>query len=288
MGLIDVAVWEHDAADLRREEDKRKSSPSSFFFSQGRALVLASQYFVDDRLAPGARGGVAAKHRHRIHLALLGQLMASLEYLLKDFIARVVDLIPTYDDRIREAKWITTTIDAERVLSARTAPTSPGALLLHATLGWHEPEEVIKRYSGLFQRAPIETAEIEPLKALWVLRHSVAHNAGFVAGPDAVRSRLPHLSERVAHITADHIDQAFQFLSPIARRVAEVVGSQILITWLRTRVPAGRDFGRDRDIYGQLRLLSIFVDSRAQTLPGITNAMYERDFGQAEAGAPDG
>jgi len=170
--------------------------------------------------------------------------MASLEYLLKDFIARVIDQVPTFDDKILEAKWIT--VDAERVLSARTAPTSPGALLFHTTLGWQDPDEVNRRYSHLFQAAPIEATDIQTLKSLWILRHSVAHNAGFVAGADAARGYLPDLSARVADITAEHVEEAFGFLCPIARRIAERVGDRILLTWLGTRVAAGGSFKRTR------------------------------------------
>lgn len=281
MDLTNLAPWKHDAADLRREDRKREASPSSFFHSQGRAIVLAAQYFTDDRLKPAARGGVALKHRHRIHLALFGQLMASLEYLLKDFIARVIDRVPTFDDRIRDAKWIT--IDAERVLSVRTAPTSPGALLFHTTLGWHDPEEVNKRYSHMFQAAPIETAEIQTLKALWVLRHAVAHNAGFVPGADAARTFLPALSAQVADITAGHIEDAYKFLCPIARRTAERVGDRILITWLKTRVPAGPDYKRDKDPYQPLKLLATCVESRTVSLPTVTKAMYKEDWKRAES-----
>jgi hypothetical protein len=279
MALV-IAPWRQDTADLLREEKKREASPASFFFSQGQALVLSAEYFTDARLTHGARGGVAKKHRHRIQLALYGQLLASLEYLLKDFIARVIDLVPTFDERVRTAKWIS--LDADRVLSSRLAPSSAGAMLLHTTLGWHEPETVNERYKLLFQKEPIEGSEIAFLKHLWIIRHSVAHNAGFVAQHDAVRSGLPNLSGKVADLQPEHLKETFEFLCRIAKRIAEVVGDRIVLDWLKSRVPQGKDYGRDKGIYKPLKLLATYVASRAEDLPPITKGAYSRDFGRAE------
>jgi len=182
--------WTSDAADIAREERKREGSPSSFFYSQGQALVLAARYFSDERLVAGSRGGVAKKHRHRIQLALFGRMMAALEFLFKDFIASVVDTVPTFDERILQCKWVQ--VDASRILSFKSAMSSAGAMLLHSTQGWHDPTVVNQRYSTLFERAPIENSEIPELERLWLLRHSVAHNAGFVTAFDAVRGGMPN------------------------------------------------------------------------------------------------
>jgi hypothetical protein len=273
--------WQSDAADISREETKREQSPSSFFFSQGQALKLAAGYFADDRLTQTARGGVATKHRHRIHLALFGQMMAALEFLFKDFIASVVDLIPTFDDKLVEAKWIE--VDAKRILSFRSAASTPGALLLHPTQGWHDPESVNRRYSNIFQRAPITTAEIPDLERLWILRHSVAHNAGFVTTYDSVRMGLPGLGESVVDLDAEFIGQTFDFLCVIAERVAIDVGGSVVNAWLRGRTEAGKDYNRDRNIYQALKLLATYVPSRAQALPTFTKGAYTEDFTKATA-----
>lgn len=265
--------WTRDSEDVARDERKRLASPSSFFYSQGRALVTAASYFSDDRLAVSSHGAVAAKHRHRIHLALYGQLLASFEYMLKDFVARVVDTTPSYDNAIRASKWIE--VDASRVLSLRMAATTPGALLIHPTQGWHFPEEVNRRFSALFQSAPIENAEVLPLERLWVLRHSVAHNAGFVIAPDAARLGAPSLKEKVAAIDAEFIEKSLEFLSQIARRLAEQVGGKVLADWLSSRIDLGSDYERDKEIFSRLKLLATFVNSRPKDLPVPTRAQYE-------------
>lgn len=274
---MDLGPWQHDSADSLREEEKRKASPGSFFFSQGRALVLAAGYFTGG--LSGGYAGTARKHLHRIHLALFGQLMASLEYLLKDFIAKVVDLIPTFDEEIRKADWIT--LEKDHVLLGRSAQASPGAILLHPTLGWQDPESVNRRYKALFNHEPIAKNEYSELRQLWILRHSVAHNAGFVTAYDAARGSLPSLSEHVADLTEDHLRDAFAFLSEVARRVAEDVGHKVVIRWLKSRKPLGADYQRDKETYVRLRLLATYVQSRTQSLPSVGKGRYTADFAEA-------
>lgn len=284
MDITGLQPWAHDSADQMREEDKRGRSPCSFFYSQGHELVLAAQYFDNTRLTPAARGGVALKHRHRIHLALFGQLMASLEYLLKDFVAQVIDNVNIYDHKIQKANWIK--IDSERILNSRAIKTSAGAMLLHSTMGWHEPQSVIDRYSNLFEVSPIDTSEIGTLERLWILRHSVAHNAGLVIGADAARGGMPHLSGNVADINEEFISDTFDFLCQIARRMAVQVGARVIQDWLRTRVASGADYQRDKETYKALKLLATFVDSRITDLPTPKKGEYTAAF--AAANPPGG
>lgn len=280
MPFNDPKTWTHDTADIRREEMKREQSPASFFFSQGQALILAGAYFCDNRLDSSSRGGVAAKHRHRIRLALFGQLMASLEFLLKDFVAKVVDAVPTFDESLLKADWLR--VDAVRILSMRSAATTAGALLLHPTMGWQNPEQVNKRYSALFGAGPIDSQEIPDLEKLWVLRHSVAHNAGFVTAYDAARAGMPDLAASVADIDQQFLEESFDVLCQIARRTAEKVGDVVLLRWLKTRKAAGPDYTRDKDVYRTLKLLGTYVSSRAQDLPKVGKGMYTRDFSRAK------
>ncbi len=155
--------WRRDTAESSRDEQKRKESPG-FFFSQGRALVLAAEYFHDGRLSDQANIGSAVKHRHKIHLAFFGQLMASFEYLLKDFVAKVIDVTDICDEAIRKTRWID--IDASRILASRTVATTPGSILIHPTTGWHTSDTINKRYSELFERQPINTSEQRNLERL--------------------------------------------------------------------------------------------------------------------------
>jgi len=280
MDITQLNSWKQDAADLKREEEKRWYSPSSFFFSQGKAIILAASYFHDQRLINRARGGVARKHRHRSYLALFGQLMASLEYLLKDFVAQVIDLTDIYDDRVKRAKWISVEV-AQILTTRRTMYAWPGAVLFHSSLGWHEPRSVNARYTELFEYQPIDSAEVTELEQLWILRHSVAHNAGFVTTADAVRGGMAQLSNRVVDIDETFLNDTFAFLCVIARRVAEGVGGRVLLTYLQSKRDAGSDYARDKWSYSNLKRLSFYVPSRAAKLPTVAKRDYTADFAAA-------
>lgn len=278
MDLTNLTSWDHDAADLEREEVKRWNSPSSFFWSQGHALVLAAKYFTNARLVEGARGGVARKHRLRIHLALFGQLLASLEFILKDFIAQVIDHTDQYDDKIKKASWVA--VDASHILSARAAGGTVGTILLHNTMGWQNPADVNRRYAELFAYSPIDSDSVATLERLWVLRHSVAHNAGFVTGYDAARTGLPHLGGSVVNVDEDLIAETFAFLGAIADRVAET-GDKILLEWLRRQHEIGPYYLRDKETYRALKWIATSVHSRTGDLPKVTKGQYTSDMARA-------
>lgn len=90
--------------------------------------------------------------------------MASFEYLLKDFVAKVIDVTDICDEAIRKTRWID--IDASRILASRTVATTPGSILIHPTTGWHTSDTINKRYSELFERQPINTSEQRNLERL--------------------------------------------------------------------------------------------------------------------------
>lgn len=270
-----------DTADAQRDEIKRKNSPCSFFYTQGRSLVLASTYFSDERLVGSSRGGIAKKHRHRNSLALYGQMLAAFEYMLKDFIAKVIDSCDIIDDKIQKSKWVE--VDAGRVLASRAVAATPGSILIHPTMGWHYPETINARYQELFAHQAIDGGEISTLKKLWILRHSVAHNAGFVTHHDASRLGTSSLSECVVDIDGQFISDAFDFLCPVAQRISTVIGDKILLTWMSTVIPQGEDFARDQDAYARIKSLSSYVKSRTQDLPALTISDYSSDFARAVA-----
>ena len=197
MAFPQPEIWTRESADIRREHSKRIASPSSFFCSQGQSLYLAAEYFRDDRLVEDSRRGVAGKHRHKNQLAIFGQLMAAFEYMLKDFVAKAIDSTSAFDEKVKSQEWLS--ITTERVLAQRIVQASIGSTLVHPTLGWHSPETVNERFKNLFNVPPINGDEIRTLNVLWILRHSVAHNAGFVTAHDAARIGQSNLAEQVAH-----------------------------------------------------------------------------------------
>lgn len=270
------AAWNRDSADIARENTKREKSPCSFFCSQGRSLCLAAEYFSDDRLSEEARGGVANKHRHKNQLAIFGQLMAAFEYMLKDYVAKAIDATSVFDDKIKTQTWLE--VSTDRVLSQRIAQSSIGSMLVHPTLGWHSPETVNERFKNLFNVSPISGAELGTLSTLWILRHSVAHNAGFVTAHDAARIKQPALAEKVVSIDGQFIADAFAFLKVIAERTASDCGKSILKRWFCTVKEYGQNFQRDEIAYGRVKHLATCVVSRTQSLPAIAEATYQADW----------
>jgi len=202
--------------------------------------------------------------------------MASFEYMLKDFVAQGIDLVDVLDDRLKGEKWLS--LDIERVLNQRVAQVSVGALLVHPTMGWHDPDQVNDRFKSLYGNEPIATDEIRELRRLWVLRHTVAHNAGFLTGPDAGRLGLPHLKESVVAIDAEYLEETFGFLRPIATRVARDSGKALLMKWLRPLGPQGADWDRDEETYRSLKWLGTLVDSRPTPLPSLNETDYQADW----------
>ncbi len=276
MPFPDLNPWTRDTADIAREDKKRQSSPTSFFYSQGRALCLAAEYFKDERLAVDARDGVAIKHRHKNQLAIFGQLMAAFEYMLKDFVAKSIDATSVFDEKIKEQEWLSVTTD--RVLSQRVAQTSIGSMLVHPTLGWHTPETVNMRFKNLFNCPAFQGSDFKTLNTLWILRHSIAHNAGFVTAHDAARIGQPMLSEKVVDIDAWFIIETFNFLKAIAAHITATCGKSILKQWLKSKKTYGLDFARDKNEYLKVKLLSTWIASRTTDLPTPNAAEYKADW----------
>lgn len=272
----DLTAWAHATADVVRENTKRQSSPASFFCSHGQTLCLAAGYFRDDRLSEAARGGVASKHRHKNQLAIYGQLMAAFEYMLKDFVAKVIDATSAFDDKVKAQDWLSVTTD--RVLVQRVVQASIGATLVHPTLGWHTPDVVNQRFKAVFNTQPILGTEIRTLNILWIIRHSVAHNAGFVTAHDAARINLPALAERIVKIDEEYIQEAYEFLKVIAQRVASGTGTAVLRQWLQTVKPYGSDFARDQPTYVRLKHLASCVVPRTHELPVVGEPDYNADW----------
>lgn len=269
-------TWNRDSADARRDELKRSSSPCSYFYSQAQSLSLAANYFTDDRLSDEARGGVAVKHRHRMQLALFGQLMAAFEYMLKDFVAQAIDSTTVLDETVQDAKWIE--VSAAKILASRSTATTPGAMLVHSTLGWHTPEKVNERYTSLFGKKPIDSAEIPDLERLWILRHSVAHNAGYITSYDSSRLNAAGLADSVANIDAAFISETKNFLIPIGERLATEVGPGLLSRWFSSLKGEGADYERDKITYERLKALATMVQSRTREVQQPTEQDYINEF----------
>ncbi|HEY5193484.1 MAG TPA: hypothetical protein VIJ39_06380 [Solirubrobacteraceae bacterium] len=262
---------------MARDETKRRQSPPSFFFARSWGIVLATNYFNDERLR-GSRA-VAAKHRHRIQYAAFGQLMASFEWCLKDFVAQLVDATDLFDDKVDDAKWIQ--VEKSGVLASREVFTSAGAVLIHPTQGWHDPNSVNARYVHLFGRALLDKKQSTTLERLWLLRHSVAHNAGYVTNHDAYRMQAPSLSNKAVRIDGEFLNQTWEFLGTVVRNLQRPIGERIVIEWCSRK--ATGDFSNDEAVYRRLKHVTSAVESRSKSLPHIDERKYHADRAIAAA-----
>ncbi len=256
---------------MARDDAKRASSPPSFFFARTRGLELAAGYFTDDRVTGSA--AVAGKHRHRVQSALFGQVMAAFEWCIKDFLAQVIDATDLLDETVQECKWIE--LDRSRILAQRETASSPGALLVHPTGGWHDGREVNKRFSMLMQAAPIDNAEMQTLDRLWLMRHSVAHNGGLVTHHDAYRMGAIALAGKTVRIDETYISRAIEFLGVIVSRLGGNVEAKLIGRWMTERSTG--DYAGDASAYETLKLLTTVITSRSADLPVVGAADYADD-----------
>lgn len=197
------------------------------------------------------------------------------EFCLKDYIAQVIELTDVFDERVNTAGWIS--VDKSRILAQRDVAASVGAILIHPLLGWHEPDTVNERYVSLSGNAPIADDESQSLQRLWIIRHSVAHNAGFVTHHDAYRLRAATLRESAVQITQAFLTETVSFLGGIVQRLAEdkPIGKSIMGQWIRLRSTGV--WADDRDAYKALRLVMTVEKNRVRKLPSFTTSYYTKD-----------
>lgn len=258
-----------DTADLERDAEKLELSPPSYFYAQGRAILLASDYFRDERL--NGNPGTATKHRDRYRGALFVQLMANFEYLLKTFAGRIIELSDVHDEQVAQAKWIA--VEKEAVLAHRDRALSLASLLFHGTQGWHKPEDVNKHYESLFQHGVFSNDDAPTVETLWIVRHSLAHNGGFVGTSDAYRARMPELGGKTIVVSHEYLEATFTFLLEIVKRLTTDVGQPALKRWVKER--AKGDWMTDRNRYREIAKTVTLVESRAQSVPDATRASYD-------------
>jgi hypothetical protein len=208
--------------------------------------------------------------------------MAAFEWCVKDFIAQVLDTTDVYDERVEDAKWIT--LDKSRVLAQREATASAGAVLIHPTQGWHDPSTLNQRFRDLFDRQPVANDELDTLYRLWLVRHSVVHNGGYVTRHDAYRMKAPNLSEKTVRLTPEFVESTADFLARIVRRLGDPVGSAVLNDWFRDR--AVGTFADDKLPYRKLKLILTVEERRAQELPVPSESDYEADRATAQSATP--
>lgn len=259
-----------ESSDAHRDEKKRQCSPPSSFYAQSQAILTGVRYL--EPLHSGY-GGAARKHKNRAWSALLVQLMSAFEFAMKDFVAQALDITHIFDDEIASWDWLELNIAA--VLGTRDGSGQLGAVLIHPLLGWQTPEKMNSRYQDAFGRQPIAKAELSPLRDLWIVRHSIAHNGGVITAPDARRLRESVLTNEQILVDLDYLERSTEFLRTIVGRLESVIGIELLKRWFEEA--ASGKWDTDKDVYTRLKLLTTYVKSRPKALPEVDEAMYLTD-----------
>lgn len=133
-----------------------------------------------------------------------------------------------------------------------------------------------RRYKLLFgQEVFVSSAEIETINRLWILRHAVAHNAGFVTHHDSYRLRAPSLKERTIEITPEFLRHTRDSLAVTVRRQGDPIGQAVLSRWLKQR--SSGDFAQDSEAYRRIKSIATVVKQRTRDLPLLAAADYLAD-----------
>lgn len=127
------------------------------------------------------------------------------------------------------AKDTNITIDWSRLAAHRgIGANSIGTLLSDSMTGWHDPERV-NRYFGAYKLkfTPYGKDEIEKLKTLWQLRHSIAHTGGTLSLADAQKvSSLNNFGGNQIAFEKQFIFEVARKLHPIVKNTTIGLGSE--------------------------------------------------------------
>ena len=249
--------------------------------SRTQGLLVAARYF-EDRSSAGY-AGVSKKHLQRLNSAFLGQLLASFEWCLKDYIAGTLDATDAFDGLLSNQDWLRPRV--ETIFAQRSEGGSIGALLIHPSQGWHDVDTANRRFKRLFNHElVVSSSDAESLRSLWLLRHSLAHNAGIVTHPDAYRMNAPALAGQTAAIDRDFLADAADVLRRTVRRLEDPIGGAMVKHWFVNR--ATGTYTEDRDTYRTLRLIGTAVRRSSEGLPSVTKSRYTKDRKTAGVNVP--
>jgi hypothetical protein len=201
--------------------------------------------------------------------------MAAFEFCVKDFIAQAIDSSDLYDEKVNEAKWID--VSKSRILAQRESAANVGAILIHPLLKWHDTDELNIRFETFFGSQLLDKREAQTLQRLWILRHSVAHNSGFVTGHDAYRLQAPTLTEAAIEMNYEFMKDAVNFLRGVVLKFehGQRLGDAVLGRWLQEK--ATGDWLEDKDAYRRVRALVTVMRRRTDGIPTFTKGMYSAD-----------
>jgi hypothetical protein len=109
-------------------------------------------------------------------------------------------------------------------LAAYRGQSAPIGQLVAATLtGWHDPAQVSRHFAALVPSTNMYSqAEIDELRLLWQLRHSVVHTGGWLTLPDSQKVKgLSGLGGKPILLNEAFVETVVRRMHPIVRRSVE-------------------------------------------------------------------
>jgi hypothetical protein len=165
----------------------------------------------------------------RLSAAALAGIMGHLETFQRFFFAGVFELtrlVPAFDVASylkKLEKEYRIEISLGVASSYRGEPAPVGQILADSLGAWHDPERVNGYLRGLASNQVefYSNADVEDLRTLWQLRHSVVHTAGWVTLPDA--QKIPALRKYGGR----QILLEPQFIASVTRRLHPMLRASV-------------------------------------------------------------
>lgn len=122
-------------------------------------------------------------------------LMGHFETYQKAQIAALInskDFYEFYDDMTisKGFEKLGCNITIQNIICETLDPREPGHIIVDCLPGWHDPEKVNQYFKPLLKNFDFySSSDIDELKFLWQLRHSIVHSSGVVTRVDSIKSK---------------------------------------------------------------------------------------------------
>lgn len=169
-------------------------SPAITLFKEITAIEHSIGFWKDSVLNSSADEQQRESAMQSILVSSFAFLMGHFETYQKEQIAVLINHKDFYsfgDDISISKKFekLGCNITIQNIMSEVTDLREPGHIIADCLPGWHDPEKVNQYFTPLIKNFNFySSSDIEDLRFLWQLRHSIVHSAGVVTRVDSIKS----------------------------------------------------------------------------------------------------
>ena len=114
-------------------------------------------------------------------------------------------------------------IDPARILAYRGSRATAGQLVVDSLAGWHDPERVNRYFKALLPKLNFySNDQVDDLRVLWQVRHTMAHTGGWLSIPDAQKVEALQANKNHALFLKAHFTEA------VVRRFHKIVPACVM------------------------------------------------------------